>query len=185
MRLLDTKKMVLCDYDDLKRQRGGQDIPYAILSHRWLDNEVTFGDMPFFEKLRTDAKSPKYDSVKKIERACQESCSKGYDFVWLDTCCIDQKNPVEISTAVNSMYRWYKNASKCFAYLRDYDSTKKSSNFKDSEWFERGWTLQELVAPAFVEFFDGNWKSAGNKVSRKDDLFNKTGIDRKIGRAHV
>lgn len=180
MRLLHTSKFVLYDYDALLKQQNGKDVIYTILSHRWLDEEVIFDDMCNFAQLRKDEKSPKSDSVKKVEGACRVANANGYDFIWLDICCIDQKNPLELSTAINSMYRWYKNAKVCFAHLQGYDSTSKSSNAMDSIWFKRGWTLQELVAPTSVDFFDENWKPVGNKIYLQDEISKKTGIDREI-----
>ncbi|KAI9667982.1 MAG: hypothetical protein M1821_000802 [Bathelium mastoideum] len=113
---------------------------------------------------------------------CKIAKQWGFRHAWMDTCCIDQKNPVELSTSINSMYRWYKNAGACFVYLYDFDSRGYLYVYKDGKeqveectdptrsiWFSRGWTLQELVAPPNVEFFDRNWVPIGSKRSEKGE----------------
>lgn len=65
------------------------------------------------------------------------------------------------------MFKWYKNARICYAYLCDVDSAedvfKSQSTFWKSRWFRRGWTLQELIAPGNLRFYDGNWRAIGHK----------------------
>jgi hypothetical protein len=61
------------------------------------------------------------------------------------------------------MFRWYHNAARCYVYLTDvlsldiddYYAHKRQweTQLRQSRWFTRGWTLQELLAPALVEFF--------------------------------
>ena len=73
------------------------------------------------------------------------------------------------------MFRWYRDATNCYVYLPDFsqprsvlaDNTNESweSSFRKSEWFRRGWTLQELLAPASVDFFCKDKELLGNKVS--------------------
>jgi hypothetical protein len=72
------------------------------------------------------------------------------------------------------MFRWYKDAWVCFAYLSD--MTESQSSFQRSRWFSRGWTLQELIAPKDIVFFDHQWQLAGTKETRADDLSMITGI---------
>jgi Heterokaryon incompatibility protein (HET) len=94
------------------------------------------------------------------------------NYFWVDTCCIDKSNNNEPSEAINSMFRWYRNAAKCYVYLSDvprpaFDTNDKSnqlpweSAFWKSRWFTRGWTLQELIAPASVEFSSKDWEQLG------------------------
>ena len=53
------------------------------------------------------------------------------------------------------MFRWYRNAAKCYVYLADVSTTGQdlTAQLRKSRWFTRGWTLQELIAPLSVEFF--------------------------------
>jgi hypothetical protein len=56
------------------------------------------------------------------------------------------------------MYQWYERAEKCYAYLVDIESTPAwRENLAHCRWLTRGWTLQELIAPADVYFFDQHW----------------------------
>ena len=143
---------------------------YAILSHTWGDEEVSFQDL---QELRRDGgESPTARHVvsqmgyRKIERCCQQALREGYDWVWIDTCCIDKTSSSELSEAINSMFRWYKNSAKCYAYLEDVSAADgpvdaPESSFRQSRWFTRGWTLQELLAPRSLEFLDASWMSLG------------------------
>ena len=96
-----------------------------------------------------------------------------YDWIWIDTCCINKDSSTEVSEAINSMYQWYRNAELCLAYLRDVSSKPEGSTgptyeaflfeFRDSEWFTRGWTLQELLAPPEVVFVSNQWQPIGTR----------------------
>ena len=62
------------------------------------------------------------------------------------------------------MYKWYQRAKECYAYLNDVHSqgtvaawTEVRSEFQGSIWFTRGWTLQELIAPSEVLFYNKRW----------------------------
>ena len=134
----------------------------------------------------------------KIKACCALAASRGFKYVWIDTCCIDKTSSAELSEAINSMYRWYRNAGICYAYLVDVwigekrvDSRKVARDLKEyspwvvtelwnmfrkSRWFTRGWTLQELLAPSSVYFLDKKWRFLGDKVSLKKELSSITGI---------
>ncbi|KAI0487382.1 heterokaryon incompatibility protein-domain-containing protein [Xylaria cf. heliscus] len=128
--------------------------PYAILSHTWGEDEVLFQD------LSTPGHERKL-GYRKIEGCCQQAIRDGFNFVWVDTCCIDKRSSAELSEAINSMFKWYGNAQVCYVYLVDVlwkeGSGESYSNFRNSKWFTRGWTLQELIAPAYLKFFDKTW----------------------------
>lgn len=47
---------------------------------------------------------------------------------------------------------------------------------ENSRWFTRGWTLQELVAPKHLKFYNREWRSIGPKESLADAIFNITKI---------
>ena len=90
------------------------------------------------------------------------------DYLWIDTCCIDKTNSVELQEALNSMFRWYAGAEICLAFLYDVDSLDGhpkvvQESFRSSEWFRRGWTLQELVASKCILFYNGDWDIIGSK----------------------
>ncbi|KAK1826963.1 heterokaryon incompatibility protein-domain-containing protein [Podospora conica] len=132
----------------------GDDLPpYAILSHTWGEDEV------LFEHIRDAPPTLKeIDGWKKVDYACTQAQQDDYDYVWIDTCCIDKSSSAELSEAINSMFKWYLRAATCYAYLSDVNDTIPEARFEQSRWFTRGWTLQELIAPSNVVFFDSTWK---------------------------
>lgn len=133
--------------------------PYAILSHTWGKEEVTFHDL-------TKDDHRQKQGYAKIEGCCQQAIREGLTWVWVDTCCIDKSSSAELSEAINSMYKWYQAARVCYAYLEDVpsgqDPFKSRSAFQMSRWFTRGWTLQELLAPRRIVFFASDWKPISN-----------------------
>jgi hypothetical protein len=167
---------------------AGDQIPrYAILSHRWeADNqEVTLQD------LRNGTAGTK-KGYRKIQFCGEQAKSDGLEFFWVDSCCIDKSSSTELSEAINSMFHWYQDAEKCYVYLSDVvlsdflpdlsiDFDKKSyaslkSTFCQSQWFTRGWTLQELLAPVSVEFFSQDGKKLGDKRSLENQIQQVTNI---------
>jgi hypothetical protein len=115
--------------------------------------------------------------------------SSGYDWVWADTVCIDKTSSAELSEAVNSMFHWYSRCSECYVYLSDvlrqeaFDPAINS--FEKSEWFKRGWTLQELIAPGKVEFRDAAWEVIGYKKNLREALSSITSISSNVLRGHI
>ncbi|PYI09405.1 hypothetical protein BO78DRAFT_277654, partial [Aspergillus sclerotiicarbonarius CBS 121057] len=140
--------------------------PYAILSHTWEKEEVTLQDMQ-------NGYAPSKLGFKKVKDSCSVAKASGFDYVWIDTCCIDKTSSAELSEAINSMYRWYHEADVCYVYLADIQS---ESEFAKSRWFTRGWTLQELIAPSNMIFFDGMWRKLGTKKSLHHSISQCTGI---------
>lgn len=87
------------------------------------------------------------------------------------------------------MFRWYRAARVCYAYLADVEDDALDGNplkllqFVKSAWFARGWTLQELIAPSNVVFYSQNWRLIGTKkdMASSGSLLSKaTGIDNKF-----
>lgn len=156
--------------------------PYAILSHTWGadTDEVTFEDM-------TNSTSQDKSGYEKIRFCGEQAKRDNLQYFWVDSCCINKANYTELSQAINSMFRWYQNASKCYVYLSDVsvDISERGTQifgdpyelaFKQSRWFTRGWTLQELLAPASVEFFSREGKRLGDKKSLERQITETTGI---------
>lgn len=152
---------------------------YAILSHRWEDGEVSFQDM------QNPAMASTKKGFAKIRKSCEHAVNDGYNNVWVDTCCINKDSSAELSEAINSMYRWYKASAVCYTYLSDvsanaFDSDIVEQQIKSSLWFTRGWTLQELIAPQQVVFYDQQWGVLGTKHTLSRLLSLNTGIDEAI-----
>ncbi|KAF4333637.1 ankyrin repeat-containing protein, partial [Fusarium beomiforme] len=168
MRLLHTTKLELVEHN-------GRNIPlYAILSHTWGSNEVTYQD---FQNGRA---AEKKNSYSKIKTSSGVAALANIKYLWIDTCCIDKANNVELTRAINTMYYWYRGAHVCFAYLVDVPSNDDpyapESYFSKSRWFTRGWTLQELIAPSDVIFFADNWTRIGSRRELSSVISGVTGI---------
>lgn len=170
MRLINTKTYKLEDFIDPST------IKYAILSHRWEDEEVSFLAMAALET------ASRMKGFGKIWKSCQQAAKDGYKYVWVDTCCINKESSAELSEALNSMFRWYNMSAVCYAFLSDVSSEELSEdgiegNIKRSMWFTRGWTLQELIAPQNMRFYDKDWGLLGTKETIRPLLSERTGID--------
>jgi len=137
----------------------GENIPpYAILSHKWQEGEeVSYAD------LGTSDKAPLKAGWRKIRYTCEQAKKEGKQYVWIDTCCIDKSSSAELSEAINSMYSWYSDARVCYVYMSDVSKEDIDATFTTSRWFTRGWTLQELLAPKSVIFYDKEWECLGGK----------------------
>jgi hypothetical protein len=196
MRLLNTRTLRLETF-----HADSSKLKYAILSHTWGDEEITYEDLraePAQMKLKTAA-------YVKIHGACEQAKRDLCDYIWIDTCCIDKSSSTELSEAINSMFKWYEDAWICYVYLVDcslaeamitaeardlerailevsfylpplrneHDMTVATTTghlLSQSRWFTRGWTLQELIAPTSIVFFDQRWSSLGSRQSLARDI---------------
>jgi len=192
MRLLSTVTLTLHTFE-------GDPPSYAILSHRWGQHEVLFQDL---ENGTAKTKAGYY----KIQMTCATAAKAGIRWAWIDTCCINKSDSAELSEAINSMYRWYEESTVCYVYLADLPSTwrpvtpakfvdisehgrnmawrmgceledsQQWNEFQFSQWFNRGWTLQELLAPHAVVFLNEDWHEVGTKLSLWEHITARTRI---------
>ncbi|KAL9049426.1 MAG: hypothetical protein Q9206_005531 [Seirophora lacunosa] len=176
MRLLHTKTLQFHEFFDAKIP------PYAILSHRWGEGEVTF------KEIRKGKAQPG-PGLTKIKKFCTLAASKGHEWAWIDTCCIDKRSSAELSESINAMYKCthlapyfdppyevdFNSVDKDFADMFDLDFADR---LRRSSWFKRGWTLQELLAPSMfdVYFFDKQWVQIGCLRQFTDVISSITGI---------
>lgn len=167
MRLLERKRN-----DDF---RVSEDLisnipPYAILSHTWGSDEVTYRDI-----IESTGKNKA--GYKKLRFIADQAAKDKLKYFWVDTCCIDKSSSAELTEAINSMFRWYQEAAKCYVYLADISMPSFGRPaIKKSKWFTRGWTLQELLAPTLVDFFSADGQRIGTKSSMEEDINQVTGI---------
>jgi hypothetical protein len=118
---------------------------------------------------------------RKLSFCYREAAQDGLDYFWVDTCCIDKSSSAELTEAINSMFKWYQNSVKCYVYLTDVSKSGTSAPAKyqelqQSRRFTRGWTLQELLAPKEVIFFDAAGDRLGDRASLEDRIQKVTGI---------
>ncbi|KAI2464777.1 heterokaryon incompatibility protein-domain-containing protein [Annulohypoxylon bovei var. microspora] len=153
--------------------------PYAILSHTWGEEEVSFQDwqgIPSFQ-LRL------MKGYRKISYCCRQALRDGLEWVWVDTCCIDKTSSAELSESINSMFRWYQDSRVCYAYLSDVSRDTLltlDSEFAKSRWYTRGWTLQELIAPTTLRFYSKEWCYLGTKYEHSELLHSITHVEPKF-----
>ena len=203
MRLLNVNTLEFKWFVTGSKEQGPP--PYIILSHTWVEDEVSFEEHEAWLKARrTDPSTPEPDKagfrkIKEFCRVCREdyhiilehtfwisrartyahkindpgselksihgsedmaTLSEAVEWAWVDACCIDKRSSAELSEAINSMYRWYREAAICVAYLVDtlqLAGDETAENVALSRWWKRGWTLQELIAPVDVHFYNTDW----------------------------
>lgn len=170
MRLINTSTLQLEEFTD------DQAPSYAILSHTWgLDAE----ELSFHDVQDSILEKPGVGS-SKLRGSCRKAEEDGLAYLWIDTCCINKASLVELTEAINSMFRWYRNASVCYAYLADVPPDdhprREESSFQKSRWFRRGWTLQELLAPRRLVFYNSEWHCLGTKAQLSAVIESITGI---------
>ncbi|KAM7186338.1 Heterokaryon incompatibility protein (HET) domain containing protein [Rhypophila sp. PSN 637] len=148
--------------------------PYAVLSHTWgkEEEELSFQNIQHLEEQDTARRA-------KLDGTCAQARKDGFKYVWIDTCCIDKTNAVELSEAITSMFRWYKSSKMCYTLLSDI-AEGQTDRISKSRWFTRGWTLQELLASPKMTFFDSTWRVLGTKSSLSGPLMAATHIPHHI-----
>lgn len=171
MRLINTSTFELEDFT-------GRPVPkYAILSHRWQDpsEELSFHDFLAGAKRSTGGWA-------KIQDCCRMALVHDLQYCWIDTCCINKESSSEESRSINSMYAWYEQSTEAFVYLYDVHASSVAhgedgnDEFRNSRWFTRGWTLQEMIAPKKVTFFNSRWEVLGSKAELSELLMEITTI---------
>ncbi|KAI1208265.1 HET-domain-containing protein [Annulohypoxylon truncatum] len=180
MRLINTITL------EFKEFYGDTVPPYAILSHTWVEGEeISFRD--FIDPCPYTTTKPGFH---KIQGACKIAQQDGIDWIWIDTNCIDKASSAELTEAINSMYNWYKGSEVCYAYLSDVpdfssrnewdDPEIQNRQFRQSKWFRRGWTLQELIAPPRLVFYCSSWTRIGDRSGLALDISAITGIETRL-----
>ncbi|KAG0694928.1 hypothetical protein DFH29DRAFT_297522 [Suillus ampliporus] len=154
---------------------------WVMLSHRWESEEPLLHDIQGKVVYDLDP----VGTMVKLQTFCKLARNAGYRWAWSDTCCIDQKNNVELQESVNSMFVWYRHSALTIVYLVDVPPSAKSGALANSVWNTRGWTVQEFLAPNTVLFYRADWTlylddhSSNHKgtVAILQELQDSTGID--------
>ncbi|KAI8943117.1 hypothetical protein NX059_001148 [Plenodomus lindquistii] len=226
MRLINTRTLELQWFNDNAMPE------YAILSHTWGSDEITYQELIWINRARAmatqtqttlasstasfssqdDQSAIMFAAIEmmirgnststlggtaeedlmnragytKIVHAAREARNLGFKHIWCDVCCIDKSSSAELQEAINSMYRWYRDADVCIVYLEDVARPDRSNNasassiakaaFQSCRWATRNWTLQELIAPAVCRFYFQDWTLMGEKVEYLNELSEVTGI---------
>ncbi|KAF4827487.1 Vegetative incompatibility protein HET-E-1 [Colletotrichum tropicale] len=149
---------------------------YAILSHTWAPD----GEELLYDHMIKGQTTRDCIGKTKLDGCCKQAKDDSLEYVWIDTCCINRANATELGEAINSMFRWYQGSTTCYAYLADVNEGDRNfhDSFRASRWFQRGWTLQELLAPKDVVFYDRSWQLLGSKNQLAGIVEEVTGIPR-------
>ena len=125
MRLINTTTLALSEVQITRFLYGRTEPKYTILSHTWGHEEVSFEEWvcaipppqgsPFtiWTALKSiiglDVRSnvTKKRGYAKISEAARIAAKDGYQWLWVDTCCINKSSSAESSESINSMFRWY------------------------------------------------------------------------------
>ncbi|KAI6120017.1 hypothetical protein EDD16DRAFT_1578869 [Pisolithus croceorrhizus] len=151
---------------------------YATLSHRWGKGEPSLRDI----EGRNIYSMPFTRALGKLQAFCAVALKQDYSWAWSDTCCIDKHNDNEVQETILSMFSWYRQSALTIIHLCDVADT---DSFVNSEWFNRGWTLQELLAPRTILFYTRDWSLYKNIASSNhktdavvlEELETATGIE--------
>jgi hypothetical protein len=161
----------------------GKDVPpYAILSHTW---GADHDELALRDLINGHGKDR--GGYRKLLFCGKQAAKDDLKFFWVDTVCIDKTSSAELQEALNSMFRWYQTSAKCYAYLSDvsiHDVKDDLQSLHKSRWFKRGWTLQELIAPASVEFFSVEGDRIGDRISMMEDIHDITNIPVEVLQGH-
>ncbi|KAI9164158.1 Vegetative incompatibility protein [Paramyrothecium foliicola] len=173
MRLINIESLVVIEF------RCDSTIPpYVVVSHAWQNDEIFFGDL-----MDRDAASKKA-GFEKLQNACQIVRGLGMQWLWVDSICIDRSSSAELSEALNSMFQLYAKANVCLVYLHDLapssDMSNRAAGLRNCIWIRRPWSLQEVIAPKQVHFYDSVWTFVGTKASLATYLNELMGIDRDV-----
>jgi hypothetical protein len=189
MRLIDVHTRAFKIWEDDRKTP-----PYAILSHTWSGAEVSmqeYQDCIAARNHQEDGQLRSRLGFQKIDAVCKLAAKRQLSYVWVDTCCIDKASSAELTEAINSMFRWYRNADVCYVHFEDVQIpldgpdgivtiAQQRSLLRHARWFTRGWTLQELIAPRDMEFYDKDWTWIGTKKRLLRILSGITGIGEAI-----
>ncbi|KIK34684.1 hypothetical protein CY34DRAFT_97499, partial [Suillus luteus UH-Slu-Lm8-n1] len=153
---------------------------YVMLSHRWGENEPLLHDIQDKIVYKLNAAS-----ITKLQSFCEVARQAGFHWAWVDTCCIDQNNHVELQKSLNSTFAWYHHSALTVVYLSDVLPLSKSGALEKSAWNTRGWTVPEFLASKVIRFYQQDWTLYLNDVSPNHkesveimhELEDVTGID--------
>ncbi|KAG1821962.1 heterokaryon incompatibility protein-domain-containing protein [Suillus subaureus] len=154
---------------------------WVMLSHRWGTKEPGLHDI----QGRNIYDLNPVGTIVKLQNFCRVTRNEGYRWAWVDTCCIDQNNHVEVQQSVNSMFVWYHYSALTIVYLSDVPPSSKWGTLASSIWNTRGWTVQEFLAPKIVLFYQADWSLYLDDCSRNhkesvaitQELESSTGIN--------
>ncbi|KAI6017080.1 hypothetical protein EDC04DRAFT_486331 [Pisolithus marmoratus] len=140
---------------------------YVMFSHAWQGNEPSFQDV---KEAKSVWNLPDTSLNEKLRNFCRETCRLGHNWAWSDTCCIDKTASSTLNQSLTSMYKWYADSAATLVFLAGVAHPTKHGDLTRSFWMTRAWTLQELLAPKVIFFYDSEWKPylANSETNHKE-----------------
>jgi hypothetical protein len=181
-RLEETERKLDALYRMIRKEAQTEEGPDTVMSG--LQHSSTVETSQTSTRIH-DSQATKKKGWAKVLSCCKIAEGFGISYVWIDTCCIDKSSSTELSETLNSMFAWYKNATVCIAYLSDVTKIWEENPHpfgppQFSRWFVRGWTLQEILAPKEIFFYNSGWSFLGTRSKLADTLQKITGIEKQI-----
>ncbi|KAK1988043.1 hypothetical protein LZ30DRAFT_700659 [Colletotrichum cereale] len=136
--------------------------PYAILSHVY--SSPGHDEWPPYGSA--ELQEPSHHNI--IDKTCLLALQNGLRFVWIDSICIDKRSSAEVSETINSLRKYFQAAALCLAYLFDLPcetARPREETWKQSLFWSRAWTLQEILLSPRIDFYDSQWHLRGDSSS--------------------
>ncbi|KIY48319.1 hypothetical protein FISHEDRAFT_43661, partial [Fistulina hepatica ATCC 64428] len=83
--------------------------------------------------------------VKVLRHACKTAFDHGCTHLWMDRLCILQTNREDKDWQIEHMFKVYASCALCIVLAAG--TQRLGALHEDTTWINRGWTLQEVVAP--------------------------------------
>ncbi|KAF8119630.1 hypothetical protein EV363DRAFT_1381394 [Boletus edulis] len=124
---------------------------YVMFSHTWEGDEPTFQEVSGKTVYELN---PLFPLKLKLRHFCEmvRDDPESFLWAWSDTCCIDKSNATDFQRSLRSMYNWYKGSALTIVLLAE-----GSTTLKYNKWMTRAWTLQELLSPKAIRFYNRDW----------------------------
>ncbi|WYZ40798.1 hypothetical protein EsH8_IV_001139 [Colletotrichum jinshuiense] len=158
-------------------------VSYAILSHTW--SSPSDDEWTRYNIANTDTTTGTLTLHGIIDRACHLAQAEQIEFVWIDAACIVKSSSADISESINLLPKYFKAAAVCFAFLSDLPCGERmpcQDTWTRCQFWNRAWTLQELILPSKIQFYDAQWHPRGERNSNtlSSLISHITGIDEDV-----
>ena len=126
---------------------------YAMISHMWEEEEP----LPHNIQNHSVYELHPVGGIVKSQSFCKIARAAGYQWAWIDICCVDQSNRVDFHESAGSKFLWYSRSALTVVHLSDVPSSSVSGALAKSAWNTRGWALPEFMAARVVLFYQKDW----------------------------
>ncbi|GBE83818.1 hypothetical protein SCP_0508750 [Sparassis crispa] len=165
-RLIDCVQFTEKERLRIYEMEGFPGFSYCAISYVWRGNPISAAHAAqekFGAFSVRGAEDGDKVGVDTLMHACTAAVKLDTKYVWLDSLCIMQTSSADQSFQIKSMHHIYQSCAACLVLpggMRHLVSLEA-----DTAWIQRGWTLQEVVAPkqSLVLF---SWKHGSGQFKR-------------------